>query len=89
MTEFKIEDFPETVQQLADWAVGILKIDTHVEWTAQVEVLRWDGQIIFKQGDFKWVIPYGAGDTIVSFMNQIFSVWSKEHPEAKAAWYNR
>jgi len=88
MDEFKIEEYPASVQQLADFAVSILNIDSGVEWSATIEVLRWDSQIILRQGDFTWALQYGAGDKFTYYLSQVLSVyslWMRAEKEVKDA----
>lgn len=69
MNEFKLEEFPESVQQLADFAVSVLKMDSGVEWTATIDVLHWDAKIILRQQEnYVWYIMYADGDKFTKFL---------------------
>ena len=88
MDEFTLKEFPVSVRQLADFAVSILKLDSGVEWSATIEVLRWDSQIILRQGDFTWALQYGAGDKFTYYLSQVlsaYSIWMRRKEEDKHA----
>lgn len=80
--EFKKEDMPKTVEQIAAFAVGLLNADTGEKWDAIVETEGWDAYMKLKQGEFVYLINYSAGDKLLHILIQVASAylwWEKAH----------
>lgn len=86
MSEFKLEEFPESVQQLADFAASVLKMDSGFEWTVTSEVEHWDAQIRVRYEDWGYIIRYEAGQKFTRFLldlSMVYQLWDRDK-KAKA-----
>lgn len=80
MIEFKLDDFPACVKQLAEFSTNVLKMDTGLEWEVDFEIMHWDARIIVHQNNYKWQLSYYAGMKFTEFLVQLsftYQAWKR------------